>query len=212
MRVALAIILLSLSGCAELDPTFSTSQWFDGVEENRPTSQGLHTGPASANPGEWAVSGAQTRSGESAWHFGDGVGYPALSNASLLTPEFEAGVASFLRFSYFSDIQPLSDSAKTATDGAVVEAQVGDGEWVTLEPHGGYTHTIDQVVLGSPLSLGGGVFSGNDREWHDDYVELTDAEPGDAIRFRFRFGCDIDGSNNMGEGFYVDDVEFLIVE
>lgn len=209
MRVALAMIPL-LAGCSEPDPTFSTSQWFDGVEETRPTEQGLHTGLNSALPGLWAVSGGQTRTGDSAWHFGDGIGYPALANASLLTPDFEAGSTSFLKFSYFSDIQPLS--AETATDGAVVEAQVADGEWIVVEPHGGYTHTLDQVVLGSPLAIGVGLLSGNDREWHDDYVEINDAEKGDLVRFRIRFGCDIDGTNNIGEGFYIDDVEFLIVE
>ena len=38
------------------------------------------------------------------------------------------------------------------------------------------------------------------------------AEPGQTVRFRIRFGCDIDGSNNMGAGFFVDDVEFLVIE
>lgn len=211
MRVAVVMISL-LAGCSELDPGFSTSQWFDGVEETRPTEQGLHAAPNGAAPGQWATTRTMAKTGEAAWRFGDGLSYPALSNASLLTPQFEAGSLSLLRFSYWSDIQPLSASAATATDGAVVEAQVEDGAWVVLEPHGGYTHTLDQVVLGSPLSLGAGVYSGNDRQWRDDYVELADAEPGQMIRFRFRFGCDIDPANNMGEGFFIDDVEFLIVE
>lgn len=209
MRVALASFLL-LAGCSEPNPDFSVSMWFDGDEEVRPTAQGLHPAANSANPGEWARSGEQVRSGDSAWHFGDGTTYPALSNASLLTPDFEAGSASFLRFSYWSDIQALSQA--TATDGLVIEAQVGTGDWIMLEPTGGYTHTLDQVVLGSPLSLGEGLLSGNDREWRDDYVELRDAEAGDEIRFRFRFGCDIDPSNNVGAGFFIDDVEFLVIE
>lgn len=209
MRVALAITLL-LAGCSEPNPNFSVAMWFDGVEESRPTEQGLHTGPNSSAPGEWARTTSMPKNGETAWHFGDGVTYPTLSNASLLTPEFDAGSTSFLRFSYWSDIQPLSED--TATDGLVIEAQVEGGEWLDLVPHGGYTHTLDLVVLGSQLSLGEGVLSGNDREWHDDYVELSDTEPGDKIRFRFRFGCDIDATNNVGSGFFIDDVEFLVIE
>ncbi|MCX4241458.1 hypothetical protein [Paraliomyxa miuraensis] len=221
MRVALAITVRSTlplallaampsAGCSEPNPNFSVAMWFDGVEESRPTEQGLHPGPNSSAPGEWSTTTSMANNGDTAWHFGDGTTYPRLSNASLLTPEFDAGSTSFLRFSYYSDIQPLSDS--TATDGLVVEAQVEGGEWTSLEPHGGFTHTLDQVVLGSQLSLGEGVLSGNDRQWHDDYVELGDTEPRDQVRFRFRFGCDIDESNNIGSGFFIDDVEFLVIE
>jgi hypothetical protein len=209
MRVALAMIPL-LAGCAELDPEFSTSQWFDGVEESRPTAQGLHADIGAAAPGLWARSTLQVRNGESSWHFGDGVTYPMFVNASLLTPDFDAGRRSFLRFSYWVDVQPFSEA--TAKDGAVVEGQVEDGEWVLLEPHGGYPYTLDETTVGSQLGLREGLLSGNDRQWRDDYVELPDAEPGDSIRFRFRFGTDIDTSNNMGEGLYIDDVELLTVE
>jgi hypothetical protein len=209
MRVALAMIPL-LTGCSELDPGFSTAQWFDGVEETRPTEQGLHTDFGGSAPGLWARSTNQTKTGESSWHFGDGVTYPMFVDASLRTPEFEAGRTSFLRFSYWCDVQPFSES--TAKDGAVIEAQVANGDWILLEPEGGYPYTLDESAVGSQLGLREGLFSGTDREWHDDYVELTEAEPGDAIRFRFRFATDIDTSNNMGEGLYIDDVEFLIVE
>ena len=211
MRVALAVVLL-LSGCSELDPEFAVSDWFDGVEITRPTTQGLHPEANSSGPGEWSRDTTRAKEGEYAWHYGDGVSYPMLSNASLRTPEFEAGTRSFLRFSYFSDVQPLSEGSGTATDGAVLEGQLDDGEWFSLEPNGGYTHTLDQVVLGSPLSLGTGVIAGDDREWHDDFVEFPDALPGQAIRFRFRFGCDIDSANNIGEGLFIDDVEYLIIE
>lgn len=206
---ALATILL-LAGCAELEPDFSTSQWSDGVEDTRPTRQGLHTEAASALPGLWARSSVQAKSGRSSWHFGTGTGYATLVNASLETPDFDAGRLSFLRFSYWSDVRPLS--ATTATDGAVVEAQVADGDWTIVELAGGYPYTLDEIAVGSRLSIGKGVIAGDDREWHDDYVELTDVEPGTPIRFRFRFSSDIDPANDVGEGLYIDDVEFLIAE
>jgi hypothetical protein len=209
MRVALAMTLL-LVGCAELEPDFSTSQWFDGVEENRPTGLGLHTDAASALPGLWARSTARARTGQSSWHFGDGSGYATLANASLVTPQLEAGRLSFLRFSYWSDVPTLT--VGTATDGAVVEAKVDDGDWVLLELHGGYPYTLDQITVGSRLFIGRGVLAGTDREWHDEYAELVDVEPGAMVTFRFRFSTDIDGTNNMGEGLYLDDVEFLVAQ
>ncbi len=209
MRVALAMILL-LPACAELEPDFSTSQWFDGVEDNRPTGTILHTDSASALPGLWARSTAQAKTGESSWHVGDGTTYATLVNASLSTPDFEAGRTSFLRFSYWSDVPTLSP--ETATDGLVVEGQVGTEEWVLLDPHGGYPYTLDEIVVGSRLFIGEGVIAGTDREWHDTYVEIGGTEPGEPIRFRFRFSTDIDGLNNMGEGIYIDDVEYLVVE
>lgn len=210
MRAAALATILFLAGCTELEPDFSTSQWFDGVEETRPTMQGLHTDSASALPGLWARSTAQAKTGESSWHFGDGTGYATLANASLETPDFEAARLNFLRFSYWSDVATLS--MDTATDGAVIEAQVGDGDWTQLEPVGGYPYTLDAIVVGSRLSIGEGVIAGTDRTWHDDYVELADVEPGTTIRFRFRFSTDIDGTNNVGEGLYIDDVELLTAD
>lgn len=209
MRVALAMTLL-LTGCAELEPDFSTSQWFDGVEVNQPSGVGLHAADsASSLPGLWARSTAQAKSGESSWHFGDGTGYTTLANASLETPSLDAGRLNFLRFSYWSDVPTLS--METAKDGAVVEASVDGGDWVLLEPHGGYPYTLDEVTVGSRLFIGEGVLAGTDREWHDEYVEV-EAEPGAMVTFRFRFSTDIDGTNNMGEGLYIDDAEFLIAE
>ncbi|MCA9711284.1 MAG: hypothetical protein KDK70_35930 [Myxococcales bacterium] len=136
--------------------------------------------------------------------------YPSLANSSLLTPDFEAGRQSFLRFAYWSDVATLSPM--TGTDGLVVEGQIEDEDWVLLELHHGYPFTLDQIVLGSSISLGSGIIAGTGREWVDDWVELPGAEIGQEIRFRFRFGGDIDAANNMGEGIYIDDVEFLIVE
>jgi hypothetical protein len=210
MRAAALATILLLAGCAELEPDFSTQQWFDGVEETRPTMQGLHTDSASGLPGLWARSTAQARTGTSSWHFGDGTSYATLANASLETPDFEAGRLSFLRFSYWSDVRPFSPN--TATDGAIVEVQVGDGGWEHIDLVGGYPYTLSETAVGSRLSIREGMIAGDDREWHDDYVELTDVEPGTTVRFRFRFSTDIDGSNNMGEGLYIDDVEFLIAE
>jgi hypothetical protein len=209
MRVALAMIPL-LAGCSELEPDFSTSQWFDGVEESRPSGQGLHTDTASSLPGLWARSTAQAKTGASAWHFGDGIGYVTLANASLETPAFEAGRLSFLRFSYWSDIRPLS--MDTTNDGCVVEAMIDGGEWTLLGLEGGYPYTLDEISVGSRLSIGEGVLAGDDREWHDDYAEVPDAEPGAMVTFRFRCSTDIDGANNMGEGLYVGDVEFLTAD
>lgn len=210
MRVVLAMILL-VSGCAELEPDFSTSQWFDGVEDNRPTLQGLHADSASSLPGLWDSSTAQAKTGSSSWHFGDGTSYPTLANASLETPDFEAGRLNFLRFSYWVDIKALS--MDTTLEGGVVEVQVGeDGEWTHLELEGGYPYTLDEIATGSRLSIGKGVIAGEDREWRDDYVAVPDAEPGATIRFRFRVSTDINGENNMGEGLYIDDVEFLIAD
>jgi len=209
MRVALAMSLL-LCGCAELEPDFSTSQWFDGVEESRPTGLGLHTDSASALPGLWARSTTRAKTGESSWHFGNGTGWDTLTNASLQTPEFDVGRLSFLRFSYWSDVPTFSPS--TTRDGAVVEAQLDGGEWFMLELHDGYPYTLDETTTGSRLTLGEGVIAGTDREWHDEYVELVDAEPGQKVRFRFRFSSDTDATNDVGEGFYVDDAEFLTAE
>lgn len=210
MRVVLAMILL-VSGCAELEPDFSTSQWVDGVEDNRPTLQGLHADTASSLPGLWGRSTTQAKTGSSSWHFGDGTTYVTLANASLETPDFEAGRLNFLRFSYWVDIQALS--MDTTLEGGVVEAQVGvDGEWTHLELEGGYPYTLDEIATGSRLSIGEGVIAGDEREWHDDYVAVTDAEPGEMIRFRFRVSTDINGENNMGEGLYIDDVEFLTAD
>jgi len=209
MRVALAMIPL-LSGCSEPDPDFAVSQWFDGVETTGSLSESLHTDSASSAPGLWARSMAQARSGESSWHFGDGTTYPVLTSAWLETPAFEAGRQSFLSFSVWTDVPTLSPS--TATDGLIVEGQIDGGEWVHLEPAGGYPYVIDQIVLASPLYINKGAFAGTEREWIDTWVEMPEAEPGAMVQFRFRFGTDIDATNNMGEGAYVDDVEFLIVE
>ncbi len=208
MRAALAMLVL-LTGCSELDPSFAVSMWTDDVEQTGLISERLHA--LGAQPGEWArTSDRGHGDSEMSWRFGDGSTYPSLCEASLRTPEFEAGATSFLRFAYFSDLQPLS--ATNATDGVVVEGQIEDGEWVLLEPNEGYPTQLDQLVVGSPFGVMQGLFSGNDREWHEDYVELPDAARGDMVRFRFRFGCDIDAANNVGEGFFVDDAEFLIVE
>jgi hypothetical protein len=214
MRVALAMtlpLISSLAGCAELEPDFSTSQWLDDMEMNRPSGLGLHTpDTASALPGLWARSTARANSGENSWHFGDGTSYGTLVNASIVTPELEAGRLNFLRFSYWSDVPTLS--MRTATDGAVVEARIDGGEWVLLDVAGGYPYTLDEVTVGSRLFIGKGVIAGTDREWHDEYVELLDAAPGSMVTFRFRFSSDIDGTNNMGEGLYIDDVEFLTAQ
>ena len=207
MRYALAMAVL-LGGCTELDPNFSVSQWYDNVEENRPTPQQLHT--EGGQPGEWARTTEQAREGESSWRFGDGSSWPSLCDASLQTPEFEAGERSFLRFSYYSDIPLVSEFG--VSDGAVVEVQVDEEPWRVLETHEGYPYVLDGLVIGSPLSLNEGVLSGDDRTWHDDYVEADEAEPGQSLRFRFRFGCDIDASDNQGAGLFIDDVEYLIVE
>ena len=115
MRVVLAMMIPLLAACAEPNPAFSTSMWFDGMEEVRPTEQLLHAGPNSTNPGEWARTTEMANNGSNAWRFGDGTSYPVLSNASLLTPDFEAGSQSFLRFSYWSDIQPLSEASGSAS-------------------------------------------------------------------------------------------------
>lgn len=210
MRVAALAMILLLPGCAELEPDFSTSQWEDGVEDNRPTLQGLHADSASMLPGLWGRSSDQAKTGTSAWHFGDGTTYVTLANASLETPDFEAGRLNFLRFSYWVDIAALSMT--TATEGGVVEAQVEDGDWTHLELAGGYPFTLDEITTGSRLSIGKGVIAGDGREWVDDYVELPDVEPGMMIRFRFRVSTDINGANNTGEGLYIDDVEFLTAD
>lgn len=210
MRVALAMVLL-LSGCSEPDPNFAVSQWSDSVEEILSISESLHaTDSASAAPGLWARSMGQARTGEFAWHCGDGTSYEPRQSASLETPEFEAGRQSFLRFSVWTDMPTLSMT--TATDGLIVEGRIGEGEWNLLDPDGGYPYQIDQIVVASPLFINQGAFSGTDREWRDTWVEIPDAEKGDMVTFRFRFGTDIDGTNNMGEGVYIDDAEFLIVE
>jgi len=207
MRVVLAIIPL-LAGCSELDPEFAISQWFDGVEENRPTAQGLHT--ATNAPGEWATTSERAREGSTSWHFGQGGSWPTLCDASLLTPDFEASRVGFLRFAYYSDLPSLSE--ETATDGATIEVQVEGEPWRRLETHGGYPYLLDPFTIGSPHALREGILAGDDGEWHDDYVVLDDTEPGQTLRFRFRFGCDVDPVNNSGEGLYLDDVEYLILE
>ena len=209
MRVVLAMIPL-LAGCSELDPNFAVSKWYDGVEmeENRPTPQSLHTVGINL-PGTWGRTMDQASEGAFSWRFGDGLTWPAPCDASLQTPEFEAGHASFLRYAWYSDIPPLSPSS--ALDGAIVEVQIDGEAWEPVDPNGGYPYVLDPVQIGSPLSHGEGILSGNDRQWHDDYVGI-ETTPGQMVRFRFRFGCDIDPSNNMGEGFFVDDVEYLIVE
>lgn len=210
MRIALASMIPLLLGCSESNPDFAVSQWEDGVEVTMPPSESLQPAVGSTAPGLWAKSTAQARDGENSWHFGTGMTFPTLANASLRSPEFEAGRQSFLRFSYWSDIPTLS--ATTGTDGMVVEGQIENGDWVQLELNGGYPYVLDETALGSSLSLGNGMIAGTDREWVDDWVELPDAEPGQPIRFRFRFGGDIEEGNNMGEGIYIDAAEFLIVE
>ncbi len=202
------MLVLSVGGCSELDPDHAVSMWADDVEEARSPADQLSA--PGAQPGEWLRTSDRGHDSEMSWRFGDGTTYPSLCEASLITPDFEAGRTSYLRFSYFSDLPALS--AMTATDGAVVEGQIDDGEWFELIPDGGYPFVLDQLVVGSPFSLSQGMLSGNDRTWHDDFVTITDAMPGQMVRFRFRFGCDIDPANNMGEGLFIDDAEFLVVE
>lgn len=210
MRVAFALMIVPLLGCSESDPEFAVSQWDDGVEKILPTVQGLHADVGAGAPGLWERSSAQAEEGDQSWHFGDGVTFPSLSNAALLTPDFEAGRRSFLRFAYWVDVPTLSPD--TGKDGLVVEGQIEDEDWVQLELNGGYPYILDPVTLGSSIPLSNGIIAGTGREWVDDYVELPDAEIEQEIRFRFRFGADIDDADNMGEGIYIDDVEFLIVE
>lgn len=200
-----------LAGCSELDPNFAVSEWYDGVEmaENRPTPQSLHT-VGIALPGQWQRTDEQATEGTMAWRFGDGATWPTLCDAPLQTPDFDAVPTSFLRFAYFSDIPPLSPT--TALDGAIVEYQLDNEPWEQLTPAGGYPYTLDPIAVGSPLSIGEGLLSGNDRQWHDDYVRFDGGEEGQMVRFRFRFGCDIDASDNVGAGLFIDDVELLIVE
>lgn len=211
MRVALAMMMIPLlAGCSEPDPDFAVSQWEDGVEISRPISDSLQPAVGSTAPGLWAKSTDQAKEGENSWHFGDGMTFPTLANASLRSPEFEAGRRSFLRFSYWSDIPTLSPTS--GTDGLVVEGQVEDEDWVQLELNGGYPYVLDEIALGSSISLGTGIIAGTEREWVDDWVEFPDIEAGQPIRFRFRFGGDIEANNNMGEGIYIDAAEYLIVE
>lgn len=212
MRVAVAMIPLLLGGCSELDPNFAVSQWYDGVEmeENRPTPQSMHTVGINL-PQQWMRTQDQAYEGSFSWRFGDGIGWgPAGCNASLESPLFESGRASFLRFAWYSDIPPFSPT--TARDGAIIEVQVDNEAWEQVTPEGGYPFTLDEVQIGSPLSIGEGMLSGNDRQWREDYVGYDGTEPGQMIRFRFRFGCDIDTMNNTGAGLFIDDVEYLIVE
>ena len=70
---------------------------------------------------------------------------------------------------------------KSITIKGVSDEAVATSGFLTGELDGGYPYTLDEIATGSRLSIGKGVIAGEDREWHDEYVAVTDAEPGATL-------------------------------
>jgi hypothetical protein len=125
--------------------------------------------------------------------------YGAFLDAALETPEFPIGVRTALTFWHWMCADTSSVYPGECYDGGVVELCLPGGEWVQLEPDGGYPYVFRGGQF-CPFEAGIPCFSGA-FDWRRERFDLSSHAGLGKIRFRF-------GSNQSMnlEGWYVDDV------
>jgi hypothetical protein len=131
---------------------------------------------------------------------GDGTGqYGASAYGALISPELAVGKNSTLKFWHWMDAEDHEDYPDRAWDGGMVEMSVNGGAWTSIEPVGGYPHTIYSNPA-SPFNSNTPVYSGT-FPWTEATFNLGNLSG--TAQFRFIFGSD---GYVSGEGWYIDDV------
>lgn len=152
---------------------------------------------------QWHRSSARnfTPGGNWAMKFGgDGTGqYGASAYGALISPELAVGKNSTLKFWHWMDAEDHEDYPDRAWDGGMVEMSVNGGAWTSIEPVGGYPHTIYSNPA-SPFNSNTPVYSGT-FPWTEATFNLGNLSG--TAQFRFIFGSD---GYVSGEGWYIDDV------
>lgn len=152
----------------------------------------------------WDFSTARQHSGQKSWFVpdtedeNDQVFY-------LAEPILVEGTQPTLRFYHWY-------STEFGTDGGFVEVTTdGGGSWHRVNDDllfkNGYRGSIAYSTFAIPNLRG---FWGATGSFVDTYIDLT-PYLGEEISFRFRFGSDMEeaGEIELGEGWYVDDVEVI---
>jgi hypothetical protein len=153
---------------------------------------------------EWHKSQSRFFSGEKSWKCG-GMGlnpYSDNDDALLISPLFYLPPGSYLFFRHYMDAE-TSSLYGVANDGGIVEIQIEGGEWEIITPVSGYPYVTS---VSNPLPPGTPIYSGN-IFWEYAVFDLTDYSGWARIRFRFTS----DGEN-VGEGWYIDDVLVSVPE
>jgi hypothetical protein len=137
------------------------------------------------------------------WKCGAGGSGPHADNldAALLAPVVELGSMGELVFWHWMEAEESFLYPGQAYDGGLVEIAPEGGDWVEIEPDGGYTHTVRNRTAGpGPFPTGTPFYSGS-FDWTRARFDLS-AFSG-PVQIRFRFGSDYAAGF---EGWYVDDV------
>ncbi len=183
------------------------SEDFDGVAA--PALPSRWTTNASENHQLWRTSTARKQSEPNALFSPS----PIQRGVNEVTsPAFEVeSTTAEVRFRLWYEIE-TTFLRNRLYDGAVMEIQIGDGEWQDIIAaggrfvSGGYDGTIDgccQNPLAGRSGWSGRSGINQTPEWIDSAATLPAAAAGESVRLRWRVGTDIGG---FREGIYIDDL------
>jgi peptidase C25-like protein/flagellar hook capping protein FlgD len=154
---------------------------------------------------EWHLSSYRnsTSNGEFSMKCGgmDEVHYSNNVYAALYTPLIQAVPGTLLRFSHWINTGLIGDSL--SWDGGILEVSVNGGEFIQIEPVGGYPATIINLDI-FPFAGGTQVFAG-EIDWEVVEVDLSDHQG--EVQVRFVFGSS--PTMYTMEGWYIDDVQIV---
>jgi hypothetical protein len=147
---------------------------------------------------EWCYR-QDTGYGESkgCWQYGGMDGYTNFSGGVLITPPILLTENSTLEFQSM-----MFSSVSFSGDGGFVMISEGNGEWIQIEPVGGYTHVIYNEFphRTSPFEDSTYCFSGVSY-WIPVSFDLS--EYSGIVRFKFVFGSNFD---MMNTGWFIDNI------
>ena len=164
-----------------------THNWQDDFENPAPGYTHGYVLWSGRDP--WHLDPAQSSPpGGVAWHCGsgDGTPYEPHVDAALMTPYvYDVGPGVTFTFDERHGLEQETDAL--AFDAARLEAEVGDGPWVVVEPTPGYTHAMDEDGMAFPR--GSACWSGDSHGWVRRTVDLSPFAPG-PVRLRVRMCSD----------------------
>ncbi|MFO7792606.1 MAG: PKD domain-containing protein [Candidatus Saliniplasma sp.] len=141
----------------------------------------------------WKVVDSDSYSGDLSWNFGQG-DYGRELNESLISPHIDTSRWQNVSLSWYHRYD-----LEQGYDGGIVEVNDGSG-WEKITPEDGYDEELD-TGYNNPLE-GEQAFTGNQDEWVEEVVNISNQE--DPILFRFRVGTDTHDTDH--EGWWIDDV------
>ena len=183
----------------ESDPTLgSIRQFYDDMENG----DGNWVLEAPAGTSIWDITEGEAVSGTQAWFVPDSEEEND-QIIRMLEPIEVIGVQPTLRFYHKID-------TRYGWDGGILQVSTDGGtNWQSVDDQmfkNGPLRPISFFTFGRPNLF---AWSGFEDEFQDTYVDLS-AFAGQEILIRFRFGTDPqNGLANQGDGWYVDDVEFM---